>query len=54
MEEERVDFNTEDEDNFSSDVVENTRNTLRVIGRVIVGALAAVLTAEALTFRKKK
>ena len=53
MDDEIVTFETGEENDASPDTVERTRNAVRVIGRIIIGALAAVLAAEALTFRKK-
>lgn len=34
--------------------LEKTEKTMRIAGRVVLGALAAVLGAEALSFRKKR
>lgn len=54
MDEERTEFETGQEENSSDGSVERTRKTVRLIGKIIVGALAAVLAAEAWDFRKKK
>jgi hypothetical protein len=54
MDEERTEFDPEQEDNCSDDTVERTGKTIRLIGRIIIGALAAALAAEALSFRKKE
>ena len=54
MDEKEIDFEPVKDADASEDVVEQTQKALRIVGRVIVGALAAALAAEAFTFRKKK
>ena len=54
MDEEKTGFESEQEDDCSDDTVEKTRKTVCVIGKMIMGVLAAVLAAEALSFRKNK
>ncbi len=36
------------------DAVENTQNTIRAVGRVILGTLAATLVAEFFGLKKRK
>ena len=52
MDEEKTGFDPGQEDD-SDDTVEKTRKTVRLFGKVIIGVLVAVLTAEALSFKKK-
>ena len=54
MDEEKTCFCPEQEEDESDGAVERTRKTVRVIGNIIFGALAAVLAAEAWSFKKKK
>ena len=54
MDEERKEFDPGQEDDYSDDTVEKTRKAVRLVGKVIIGALAAVLAAEALSFKKNK
>lgn len=54
MDEDKINFDAVREDDTAEDVAEQTQKALRFVGRVIVGALAAALAAEAFTFRKKK
>lgn len=54
MDEEKTGFEPEQEEDYSDSTVEKTRKTVRLIGNIIIGALAAVLAAEAWDFRKKK
>ena len=52
MDEEKTN-NPEPEEDYSDSTVEKTRKTVRRIGNIIFGILAAVLAAEAVSFRKK-
>ena len=54
MDEEKIGLDPEQEENGSDGAVEKTQKAVRLIGRIIVGALAAALAAEAWTFKKKK
>ena len=53
MDEEKTNFNPEPEEDYSDSTVEKTRKTVRRIGNIIFGILAAVLAAEAVSFKKK-
>ena len=53
MDEEKTGFSGELEDDYSDSTVEKTRKTVRRIGNIIFGILAAVLAAEAISFKKK-
>lgn len=45
---------TEQEEEPADNTIEKTEKAMRIAGRVVLGALAAVLGAEALSFRKKR
>ena len=41
-------------ENSAEGSLEKTEKAMRIAGRIVLGALAAVLGAEALSFRKKR
>ena len=53
MDEEKTGFSPEQEEDCPDSTVEKTRKTVRRIGNIIFGILAAVLAAEAISFKKK-
>ncbi len=53
MDEEKTGFSPEQEEDWPDSTVEKTRKTVRRIGNIIFGILAAVLAAEAISFKKK-
>lgn len=53
MDEEKTGFSPEQEEDCPDSTVEKTRKTVRRIGNIIFGVLAAVLAAEAISFKKK-
>ena len=53
MDEEKTGFSAEQEEDCTDSTVEKTRKTVRRIGNIIFGILAAVLAAEAISFKKK-
>lgn len=54
MDEEKTGFDPGQEEDYSEDTVEKTRRTVRLIGNIIFGTLAAVLAAELWSFKKNK